>query len=82
MVSSTVPRVTNPFVIPSSAARAFGKFQGSFLTELHSEIISHLKQEASGLVPQPVQGITVQGSEVLEPDIPRPGGLMRSDTVW
>ncbi|KAF8554533.1 P-loop containing nucleoside triphosphate hydrolase protein [Imleria badia] len=63
-----------------NAARAFGKFQNSFLTELHSEIISHLKQEESGHIPQPVQGITVHGSEVLEPEAARPGGLMRSDT--
>jgi len=63
------------------AARAFGKFQDSFLTELHDEILSHVKQEASGLAPHPVEGITVHDSEVLEPDPIRPGGLMRSDTV-
>lgn len=63
------------------ASRAFGKFQSTFLSELHAEIISHLKQEASGLVPRPVQGIVVHGSEVLEPEMVRPGGLMRIDTV-
>ncbi|KIK91836.1 hypothetical protein PAXRUDRAFT_148626 [Paxillus rubicundulus Ve08.2h10] len=62
------------------AARAFGKFQGSFLTELHAEIISHVKQEASGLAPKPVHGITVHDSEVLEPEPIRAGGLVRSDT--
>ncbi|KDQ54990.1 hypothetical protein JAAARDRAFT_693645, partial [Jaapia argillacea MUCL 33604] len=39
--------------------------------------LSHAKQEASGLVPKPVHGITVHDSEVLEPDPVRPGGLMR-----
>lgn len=64
-----------------AAARAFGKFQSSFLTELHAEIMSHVKQEASGLAPKPVHGITVHDSEVLEPEPIRAGGLMRSDTV-
>ncbi|KIJ21328.1 hypothetical protein PAXINDRAFT_64773 [Paxillus involutus ATCC 200175] len=64
----------------SDAARAFGKFQSSFLTELHAEIMSHVKQEASGLAPKPVHGITVHDSEVLEPEPIRAGGLMRSDT--
>ncbi|KAG1725582.1 pre-mRNA splicing factor [Suillus paluster] len=64
----------------AKAARAFGKFQDSFLTELHDEILSHLKQEASGFAPHPVEGITVYDSEVLEPDPIRQGGLMRNDT--
>lgn len=64
-----------------AAARTFGKFKDSFLAELHSEILSHAKQEASGLVPRPVEGITVHDSEVLEPDPIREGGLMRRDTV-
>lgn len=81
MVRFAILRIINPFTMLSAAALAFGKFQSSFLTELHSEIMSHLKQETSGLVPQPVQGIIVHGSEVLEPEIARPGGLMRSDTV-
>ncbi|KAF7317971.1 hypothetical protein MKEN_00885500 [Mycena kentingensis (nom. inval.)] len=55
-------------------ARAFGKFEDSFLTELHSEILLHDK----GLTPKPVQGITVHDSDVLEsPLASRPGGLMR-----
>ncbi|KAF7367465.1 Pre-mRNA-splicing factor ATP-dependent RNA helicase PRP16 [Mycena sanguinolenta] len=58
------------------AARAFGKFQDSFLQELHAEILLHAKQEATGVVPQPVEGITVHDSDVLEPEPPRPGGLM------
>ncbi|EIW86276.1 hypothetical protein CONPUDRAFT_45914 [Coniophora puteana RWD-64-598 SS2] len=61
------------------AARAFGKFKDSFLTELHAEILSHAKQEASGVAPRPVEGITVHDSEVLEPDPVRQGGLMRQD---
>ena len=81
MVRSVVPCVVVLSVMLSSAARAFGKFQNSFLTELHSEIISHLQQEECGHVPEPVQGITIHGSEVLEPETARPGGLMRSDTV-
>lgn len=64
----------------AKAARAFGKFQDSFLTELHDEILSHVKQEASGLAPRPVEGITVHDSEVLEPDPIRQGGLVRDDT--
>lgn len=63
------------------AARAFGKFQDSFLAELHAEILSHAQQEASGHVPKPVEGITVHDSEVLEPDPVRQGGLMRNDAV-
>ncbi|KAJ7232855.1 hypothetical protein B0H12DRAFT_1028838 [Mycena haematopus] len=62
------------------AARSFGKFQDSFLQELHAEILLHAKQEATGVVPQPVEGITVHDSDVLEPEPPRPGGLMRTDT--
>ncbi|KAF8213824.1 P-loop containing nucleoside triphosphate hydrolase protein [Mycena galopus ATCC 62051] len=62
------------------AARAFGKFQDSFLQELHAEILLHAKQEATGVVPKPVEGITVHDSDVLEPEPARPGGLMRTDT--
>ncbi|OBZ79971.1 Pre-mRNA-splicing factor ATP-dependent RNA helicase PRP16 [Grifola frondosa] len=62
-----------------SAAKSFGKFKDSFLAELHAEILSHEKQEAAGLAPQPVQGIVVHDSEVLEPDPVRQGGLMRND---
>ncbi|KAI5124049.1 hypothetical protein M0805_003878 [Coniferiporia weirii] len=61
------------------ASKGFGKFQDSFLTELHSEILSHAKQEANGHVPQPVKGITVIDSDVLEPDPERQGGLVRMD---
>ncbi|KAG5651975.1 hypothetical protein H0H81_006749 [Sphagnurus paluster] len=62
------------------AARAFGKFKDSFLAELHSEILLHAKQEATGVAPQPVPGITVHDSDVLEPEPVRAGGLMRMDT--
>lgn len=65
----------------NSAARAFGKFPDSFLAELHDEILLHAKQEATGVVPQPVPGITVHDSDVLEPEPARPGGLMRKETV-
>jgi len=64
------------------AASTFGKFQDSFLSELHAEILSHAKQEATGVASQPVPGITVHDSDVLVPEPVRPGGLLqRSDTV-
>ncbi|KAF7306353.1 hypothetical protein MIND_00426500 [Mycena indigotica] len=59
-----------------TAARSFGKFEDSFLSELHGEIILHEK----GIAPKPVEGITVHDSDVLEPPPARPGGLMRPDT--
>ena len=63
-----------------TAARAFGKFQDSFLAELHSEILSHEKREATG-APLTVAGIIVHDSDVLEPDPVRQGGLVRPDKV-
>jgi hypothetical protein len=63
-----------------TAARAFGKFQDSFLAELHSEILSHEKREATG-APPTVAGIVVHDSDVLEPDPVRQGGLVRPDKV-
>ncbi|KAF9478547.1 pre-mRNA splicing factor [Pholiota conissans] len=63
-----------------TAAKTFGKFQDSFLSELHAEILSHAKQEATGVAPQPVEGITVFDSDVLEPAPIRPGGLQKPDT--
>ena len=63
------------------AAKSFGKFKDSFLSELHAEILSHEKQEATGHAPQPVQGIVVHDSDVLEPEPVRQGGLMRKDAV-
>ena len=63
------------------AAKSFGKFKDSFLAELHAEITSHEKQVSSGITPQPVQGIVVHDSEVLEPEPVRVGGLMRKDAV-
>ncbi|KIK68997.1 hypothetical protein GYMLUDRAFT_67703 [Collybiopsis luxurians FD-317 M1] len=62
-----------------NAAKAFGKLKDSFLAELHSEILSHARQEESGLAPQPVPGITVHDSEVLQPETVRHGGLVRTD---
>ncbi|KZT24702.1 pre-mRNA splicing factor [Neolentinus lepideus HHB14362 ss-1] len=63
----------------TQAAKAFGKFKDSFLAELHGEITRHASQEAAGLKPQEVKGITVHDSEVLEPEPVRQGGLMRTD---
>lgn len=64
-----------------AAASAFGKFQKQFLSELHAEIVSHAKNEQAGLPAQPVQGIIVHDSDVLEPEPFRQGGLMRNDAV-
>ncbi|KAF8350297.1 P-loop containing nucleoside triphosphate hydrolase protein [Amanita rubescens] len=63
----------------TKAAKAFGKFKDSFLAELHADILSHAKQEETGITPQPVQGITVHDSDVLQPEPARPGGLTRKD---
>ena len=63
-----------------AAAQSFGKFKESFLSELYAEIVSHAKQEAPG-APEPVKGITVHDSDMLEPEPVRPGGLMRKDAV-
>ncbi|KAJ3499894.1 hypothetical protein NLJ89_g10030 [Agrocybe chaxingu] len=63
-----------------SAARTFGKFKDSFLSELHAEIVSYERQEAAGVPHQPVEGITVHDSDVLEPAPIRPGGLQVSDS--
>ncbi|KZT08914.1 P-loop containing nucleoside triphosphate hydrolase protein [Laetiporus sulphureus 93-53] len=70
---------TNSLESFTTAAKSFGKFKDSFLAELYSEITAHAKQEAAGHVPQPVQGIVVHDSEVLEPEPVRQGGLMRDD---
>ncbi|EJF55621.1 P-loop containing nucleoside triphosphate hydrolase protein [Dichomitus squalens LYAD-421 SS1] len=61
------------------AAKSFGKFKPSFLAELHAEILSHEKQQATGQPQLPVQGIVVHDSDVLEPEPVRQGGLMRKD---
>ena len=64
-----------------AAAKTFGKLKDSFLAEIHSEILAHVRQEETGLVSQPVAGIVVHDSEVLEPEPARKGGLVRQDTV-
>ncbi|KAJ3770349.1 pre-mRNA splicing factor [Lentinula raphanica] len=61
------------------AAKAFGKFKDSFLAEIHSDVLSHAKQAETGLAPQPVPGITVRDSDVLQPEPVRQGGLVRKD---
>ncbi|KXN84821.1 Pre-mRNA-splicing factor ATP-dependent RNA helicase PRP16 [Leucoagaricus sp. SymC.cos] len=71
---------TNPVEGFITAARTFGKFKDSFLSELHTEILSHEKQAVNGAAPQPIQGITVVDSDVLEPPLIRQGGLQRLDT--
>ena len=66
-----------------AAARTFGlgKLKDSYLSELHSEILTHAKQEETGVAPQPMEGITVHDSDVLQPEPMRPGGLQRKETV-
>ncbi|KAJ3788125.1 pre-mRNA splicing factor [Lentinula aff. detonsa] len=61
------------------AAKSFGKFQDSFLAEIHSDILSHAKQEETGLAPEPVPGIIIHDSDVLQPETVRQGGLVRKD---
>lgn len=63
------------------AASGFGLTQATFLKELHTEILDHLKQERLGHHVAPVQGITVHDTDVLEPEPARKGGLVRPDTV-
>jgi len=58
-----------------SAAKTFGKFQDEFLYELFSEIRTHLKEVETGVSSQPVPGIIVHDSDVLQPEPQRPGGL-------
>jgi pre-mRNA-splicing factor ATP-dependent RNA helicase DHX38/PRP16 len=65
----------------SIAASAFGKFQEQFLSELHAEIRSYAKNEQEGHPSQPVQGIIVHDSDVLEPEPVRQGGLTRNGAV-
>ena len=64
---------------PHAAATTFGKFPPAFLTDIHAEIAAH----AAGQVPAPagVPGIVVHDSEVLPPEPPRAGGLVRGDAV-
>ncbi|TEB26322.1 pre-mRNA splicing factor [Coprinellus micaceus] len=59
------------------AVKSFGKFQDSFLFELYSEIRTHIKEEATGVSSQPVPGIMVHDSDVLQPERVRVGGLQR-----
>jgi len=63
------------------AAKSFGKFQDSFLTELHTEILSHAKQEAADLAPQPIQGIVAHETDILVPEPVHPVLFQRSDNV-
>ncbi|EMD41300.1 hypothetical protein CERSUDRAFT_41863 [Gelatoporia subvermispora B] len=76
---NVLPTFTHVHPELSSAAKSFGKFKDSFLAELHAEITSHAKQEASGHTAQPIHGIIVHDSEVLEPEPARQGGLVRTD---
>ncbi|KAG8991813.1 DEAH-box RNA helicase prp16 [Tulasnella sp. JGI-2019a] len=67
------------------AARTFGKFQDTFLSEIHGEVISHAQREGANVAtvaggPKPVLGMSVHDSEVLEAEPIRQGGLMRPDT--
>lgn len=61
--------------------RTFGKFDDTFLEELHSEILSFLKQEEIGHFVHAPVGISVTESDILAPDPVRQGGLVRPDSV-
>jgi hypothetical protein len=81
---SLIVMVANVYLLNvyvSVAARSFGKFQDSFLTEVHAEIASHINQEATEQKLKPAHGITIQDSDVLQPDPVRVGGLVRKDAV-
>ncbi|KAF7796079.1 hypothetical protein EIP86_007250 [Pleurotus ostreatoroseus] len=68
--------------IKLAAATSFGKFAPAFLAELHAEIAAHEHRASTGQVPAPVPGvpgIVVHDSEVLAPEPPRAGGLVRGD---
>ncbi|KAG9003089.1 DEAH-box RNA helicase prp16 [Tulasnella sp. 427] len=63
------------------AAKSFGKFRDEFLSEIHSEIVTHAQQEQAthtGSGPRPVFGMTVHDSDVLEPEPVRRGGLVQA----
>lgn len=73
-------------MVPIPAAKSFGKFQDTFLSEIHSEVITNAKQESPAVPvpgggPRPVIGMTVHDSEVLEAEPARQGGLMRPGLV-
>ena len=63
------------------AARGFGNFKDQFLQELHSEIMSHDKQEKAGHIVVAPEGMTVEDNDILEPEPIRKGGLQRSGAV-
>ena len=44
----SVPCIVFLYFMLYLAAKAFGKFQTTFLNELHAEIMSHIKQETAG----------------------------------
>ncbi|KAF8310889.1 P-loop containing nucleoside triphosphate hydrolase protein [Clavulina sp. PMI_390] len=63
-----------------TSARTFGKFDDAFLEELHSEILSFLKQEEIGHFVHAPKGIEVVESDILAPEPVRKGGLVRPDS--
>jgi pre-mRNA-splicing factor ATP-dependent RNA helicase DHX38/PRP16 len=72
-----------------TAAQAFGKFQASFLSELHTEIQSHTKEQQQLLLNEvskqshqttTVAGVEVQESDVLSAEPVRQGGLVRGES--
>ncbi|KIJ45233.1 hypothetical protein M422DRAFT_227959 [Sphaerobolus stellatus SS14] len=58
------------------AATAFGKFKPQFLSELHSEVVNHLRNEQTGQPNDQIKGIVVHDSDVLAPEPVRKGGLL------
>ncbi|KAG8761183.1 DEAH-box RNA helicase prp16 [Serendipita sp. 396] len=59
------------------AASAFGTFQEKFLTELRDEILAHARQDSTQSISNQIQGFI--DADVLEPEAPRMGGLVRPD---
>ena len=77
-----MPRVVLILGSPShQAALGFGNFKDQFLRELHSEIISHDRQEKAGHIVVAPEGITVEDNDILEPEPIRKGGLQRTGAV-
>jgi len=70
-----------PLLIVETVAKSFGSFQENFLIQVHEDILAHERQTKSGHVPQPVVGMNIMDSDVLEPEPMRKGGLIRPEKV-
>ncbi|KZT35459.1 hypothetical protein SISSUDRAFT_169695 [Sistotremastrum suecicum HHB10207 ss-3] len=61
------------------AAMTFGKFQESFLSELHADIHSYVLENSKNSK-QPNAGVAVHELDVLAPEPVRMGGLVQNDS--